>query len=517
MPPCYSLPIPQAEDVGMDRPLVTRPFRVGIVGGGVAGSTLAEYLSRVDGVSVTLIEKNKLLVSNTPFCHLHAGGLLYALNIPESEARSLLYHSLRFASWFPQCLAKRPTVVGLRRECTDDPNIVVRRCEVAKEEYERLVGEGMSPVLGNSSDYYKAYSRAELEALRSRPAVDSSMAGHDDYVATFARMTDLDTIQYPVVCVNEPGVAMVRVGAALELALADRAVERGPRGLTVLKETSVGSVVRTPAGQYAVTTSGVHGPLHFTFDYLVNATGGNSPAFDALVPGCPAVPSLAELKSSYVVDMRNGPELYTAEPNMPELALLGTRGSPNGMVQVTPYGGGYYQLHAMTPDATLFPGGLAKCDPVAAFPADLQPIVDNGFDPVTLETRSLASARHAAKICPDLAKAQSANIPLWGVQLIAGSDAERRSGEAEFPLEGYAKLVIVKGISAVAAAEVVLGDILDSAAPHVPREAIVKQMKREAPVSLEGSRLVEHAVHVARQRNMPDVFGTVGWEGKVEV
>lgn len=499
--------------IACSNPTVTPPnpaFRIGIIGGGVGGATLAEYLSRVPGVHVTLIEKKSSLVANTPFCHLHAGGLLYALNVPEDEARTLMYHSIRFAQWFPQCLARRPTVVGLRVECADDPNIVVRRCEVAEEEYRRLLSEGYAPVLGPPSHYFKAYSRQDLVDLRSSHAHTSP---HDHYMAQFAHVVDLNSIQYPVVSVNEPGVAMVRVGAVLELSLAD--YERHG-SVKVLRETTVESVRKTESGTYAVSTCTLHGSTqHHTFDYLVNSAGGNGPEIDALVAGLPTSLALAEVKAAYVVNVPVNENL--SGESMPEIALLGTRGTPHGMVQITPYGNSTYQLHAMTKDATLFPGGLSACNPTPTFDAPVQKIVDTGFDTETLQGRSLASARHASQVLPIFSTATSADIPLWGVQVIAGDNAENRSGEAEFPMHRYAKLVIVKGISAVVAAELVIADIIKCSEDAGLQYELMHVLKSRDPVCAQGERLLAHAITVARARGFPDVFGTVGWEGEWRV
>eukprot|EP00291_Cryptomonas_curvata_P013469 CAMPEP_0172185028 /NCGR_PEP_ID=MMETSP1050-20130122/19926_1 /TAXON_ID=233186 /ORGANISM="Cryptomonas curvata, Strain CCAP979/52" /LENGTH=93 /DNA_ID=CAMNT_0012858937 /DNA_START=162 /DNA_END=440 /DNA_ORIENTATION=- len=93
----------------MDR---TEKYRIGIIGGGVAGATIAELLSRIPGIHVTLIEKAGALAQGPPFCHLHAGGFLYALQIPLEEALSLLSDSLLFARWFPGAIIARPTFVA---------------------------------------------------------------------------------------------------------------------------------------------------------------------------------------------------------------------------------------------------------------------------------------------------------------------------------------------------------------------------------------------------------------------
>ena len=53
-----------------------RKKSVGIIGGGVAGSTIALHLSK-KGVNTILFESGPSLVNGPPMCHLHAGGNLY--------------------------------------------------------------------------------------------------------------------------------------------------------------------------------------------------------------------------------------------------------------------------------------------------------------------------------------------------------------------------------------------------------------------------------------------------------
>jgi len=47
----------------------------------------------------------------------------------------------------------------------------------------------------------------------------------------------------------------------------------------------------------------------------------------------------------------------------PEIIFFGKRGTPQGMAQFTPYADGYFQLHGMTQEITLFENGLVKTSP----------------------------------------------------------------------------------------------------------------------------------------------------------
>nr|MDT0253188.1 FAD-dependent oxidoreductase [Endozoicomonas sp.] len=63
------------------------PFKVGIVGGGMAGSTAALKMAGL-GIETHLFEAKNSLVSGPPICHLHAGGNLYR-EISESQCVAL--------------------------------------------------------------------------------------------------------------------------------------------------------------------------------------------------------------------------------------------------------------------------------------------------------------------------------------------------------------------------------------------------------------------------------------------
>ncbi|NRA83431.1 MAG: FAD-dependent oxidoreductase, partial [Gammaproteobacteria bacterium] len=67
-------------------------FTVGIIGGGIAGSTIALHLAQL-GINVSLIESGPSLVNGPPICHLHAGGNLYR-EISQEQCLTLLKQSI---------------------------------------------------------------------------------------------------------------------------------------------------------------------------------------------------------------------------------------------------------------------------------------------------------------------------------------------------------------------------------------------------------------------------------------
>src|SRR5699024_2741309 len=138
-----------------------------------------------------------------------------------------------------------------------------------------------------------------------------------------------------------------------------------------------------------------------TVDYLINACGFKTGIIDNMI-GVP-VQRMVEFKASYVTHWSKMAQAATAakEPvsedlvypsiRLPEIIIHGKRGTPQGMVQLTPYPDGYYQIHSMNKAVTLFKDGL-----VATTEDDAQPelkskyldYIKEGWNPATLHERS---------------------------------------------------------------------------------------------------------------------------------
>ena len=72
--------------------------KIAVVGGGIAGSTIALYLSEI-GLNVKLFEKGPSLVNGPPICHLHAGGNLYR-EISDEQCITLLKESIDLVKFY---------------------------------------------------------------------------------------------------------------------------------------------------------------------------------------------------------------------------------------------------------------------------------------------------------------------------------------------------------------------------------------------------------------------------------
>lgn len=236
-------------------------IEIGIIGAGVGGSVasirLASQLRKVANdmgrlpVRVTLIEQNKDICEGPPWCHLHAGGMLYT-GMKDYEARSILHHSCMFARMFnstnvpggtrPSAIQHRPTVVSIRQDVTG-PGLtgdeLVRKCQKVQGWYKDWVKEYGCDPLGPPDQYF---SYIDYETLvRLKESADEEEGGttlqsfHDDmsllsftepvdstiapgtsshihpchlpYLKTFAKwIVDPNLVKYPVVCVQEEGI-----------------------------------------------------------------------------------------------------------------------------------------------------------------------------------------------------------------------------------------------------------------------------------------------------------------------
>lgn len=63
---------------------------------------------------------------------------------------------------------------------------------------------------------------------------------------------------------------------------------------------------------------------------------------------------MLQFKAAYITNWGE------CEGRWPEIIIHGKRNTPHGMAQLTPYAGGYFQIHGMTDQITLFKNGLVK-------------------------------------------------------------------------------------------------------------------------------------------------------------
>jgi len=382
--------------------------KIAIVGGGIAGTTAALLLSRT-GAQITLYEKGSSLVGGPPFCHLHAGGNLYP-EISDAQCLKLLEQSIAFARLYPHGVDHRPTVVALPAYCSRNTEHLLPRLEKLTARYRTLIEEDpANEVLGKPEHYFRLYDKAAITALKSRPIV-AKPSTPDEWMLPFAHEVDLEKIQFPVILVQEYGLNLFRIGAGEMLALSEMP------NVDLRLETEVTHIEQTETG-WQISTTHDGQQSEESFDYLT---------------------------------------LW------PEIVFHGERGTPRGMGQFTPYPQGYFQLHGMTKEITLYEEGLVANTPQSCqpqLPENLMEKILKSWSEEETRTRTQSAIKHLARFIPSFATATVGSKPLFGAQQIPGDDPTLRVAEVSFPAPRYARAEIVKVSSVVDMCRAIIDDL----------------------------------------------------------
>ena len=410
--------------------------KIAIVGGGVAGSTTAIYLAQM-GLDVTLFEKESSLVSGPPFCHLHAGGNLYR-EISDEQCIKLLKQSIDFLNFYPFVVDYRPTVIALPTTDKQSPSALLPRLELLKKEYAKLIQENPSnKVLGESEAYYKLYSKEEILTLKSK-SISSKPSTADEWMIPVAQHLELEKIQFPLIMVQEYGLNLFRLASGATLALKELenvSLETKTKVIDIKKHQNRWNIEFTNENQIK----------NEQFDYLINAAGFRTGKIDDMVD----VPCkcMVEFKAAYVSHWESEDKTL-----FPEIIFHGERGTPQGMGQFTPYPNGYFQLHGMTNNITLYDDGLVANTALSCQPELKQNFIEKieqSWSEEETKERTSNAIAHLAQFIPKFSTATVGSIPLFGAQQIPGDDPTLRVAEVSFPTEYYARCEIVKVSSVI--------------------------------------------------------------------
>ncbi|MBA1421285.1 MAG: FAD-dependent oxidoreductase [Epsilonproteobacteria bacterium] len=413
--------------------MINKKAKIAIVGGGVAGASAALYFGKLR-LDVTLFEKEPSLVSGPPFCHLHAGGNLYR-EISDAQCVTLLKQSIDFLRFYPYIVDYRPTVIILPTTDKSTPEALLPRLELLTKEYEALIAKDTNnEVLGKPENYYKSYSKEQIEALREQETLAHPQSC-DEWMIPVAKRIDLEKVQFPLIMVQEYGLNLFRLAAGTALTL--EALE------SVTLHTN--SIVHNVQKNYDLDgwdISYIQEDKSQTahFDYLINAAGFRTGKIDDLL-GAPCK-AMVEFKAAYVSHC----ETFEST-KFPEIIFHGERGTPRGMGQFTPYPHGYFQLHGMTKEITLYEDGLVANTMVSCQPKLGQDFIDKiekSWTKEETQKRTNAAIKHLSQFIPSFAKAKVGSKPLFGAQQIPGDDPTLRVAEVSFPRERYARCEIVK-------------------------------------------------------------------------
>ncbi|NRB41872.1 MAG: NAD(P)/FAD-dependent oxidoreductase [Pseudomonadales bacterium] len=475
----------------------TNVAKIAILGGGVAGSTIALRLAEL-GIHCTLIEKSDSLVNGPPICHLHAGGNLYR-EISDQQCLNLLTQSIETVKVYPQSINQRPTVIALPKEDKGRPEDLIPRLTTLQNHYATLIqADNTNKVLGEPEDYFQLFDKKTLLELAEKPLPETPKTAAD-WMIPVAKQLDFSKLKFPLILVQEYGISGFRLAAIVTLALPQLP------SCTVLKHTQVTHIAQRKQGlrwQLEMTNSENGTKYIEYFDYLINACGFKSGEIDDMLNH--SRQRMVEFKAAYVA---HWPQ---CEGQWPEVIFYGERGTPQGMAQLTPYPNGFFQLHGMTQDITLFKDGL-----VASSPQSAQPQLDARFikkmecswPSHSIQQRTLGSIEHMAQFIPAFKEAEVAAKPLFGAQQIPGSDPALRTAEVSFVGEYYARTEIVKVSSAVAAADQILQHLFNAGLlPDELSETHIKPHHFPVTTQLQTQEVEEKAQQIALQRHYPSAL-----------
>lgn len=465
---------------------------IAIIGGGIAGSTSAIHFSEL-GYQVTLLEKGPSLVNGPPICHLHAGGNLYR-DISEQQCLDLLRQSIDTVRLYPHSLNIRPTIIAVPLSDGGSPEELLPRLKVISEAYKAYTElDSKNKVLGEPEDYYKLYSKAELLELvqLSQPKSPQSL---DEWTIPFAQHTDLDSLKYPVVVVQEYGLSVFRLSATAQISLSKLA------NCTVLTESKLLSVDSSDERWVLHYSDKNNQTAQLEVDYLINASGFETGIVDDIVGS--KQQRLVEFKAAYVTQWSENQDQW------PEVIFHGPRGTPQGMAQLTPYADGYFQLHGMTEGITLFEDGLvASCDVSSQpkLPHRLIKKIVSGWTHEQLNERTCAAINHMSQFVPEFSHAKVGGKPLFGAQQIPGEDPSLRAADVSFCGSRYARIEMVKASSALEAA----GKIYSQWFGNKHLKQIDIEKTHPVTMSLRLAQVEELAIALTEERGYPSALAKV--------
>ena len=464
---------------------VLKKAKIAIVGGGVAGASVALTLGEL-GLDVTLFEKKKRLVDGPPICHLHAGGNLYR-EISDAQCLQLLRESIDFVRLYPHAIDLRPTVIALPLVDKGRPEELCKRLNSLQEEYARLVkSNAKNEVLGSVDNYFKTFDRESIESLKQLTPKEKPKS-FDEWMIPVAQMIDLESVQFPLVMVQEYGINIFRLASSVALALENISKVR------VFTQTEVTSILQKDA-QWELLFTRNGEEIKESFDYLINAAGFKSGSIDDMLGFVRE--RYVEFKAAYITKWKN-------KSLLPEIIFYGERGTPQGMAQFTPYPNGYIQLHGMTEEITLFEDGLVQSSSVSSQPQLDKKFIDKiykGWSRSASQMRSKLAIKHMSQFIPSFKDAKVASKPFYGAQQIPGSDASLRAAEVSFDGKRYARCEIVKASSVLSMADAICEKLVHLG--YLKEESVGK---REFPhiENLEESSVSVYAKILAKEREYP--------------
>ncbi|MCG3864188.1 MULTISPECIES: FAD-dependent oxidoreductase [unclassified Photobacterium] len=465
---------------------------VGIIGGGVAGATIALRLAEL-GISINLFEEGRSLVNGPPICHLHAGGNLYR-EISNQQCLNLLEQSIDTLRVFKHTANIRPTVIAVPIDDNSSALDLIPRLNLLKDTYQALVKQdNKNKVLGDPSDYFTLYSQQDIEKLKKLDNPTHPITP-DDWMIPVAKSLQLNQFKYPIVMVQEYGLSVFRIAATASLAL-----KQMENCHVLLSSKVTDAKFDQVSQQWLITYETQDNKQQCTVDYLINACGYRSGTIDDLVH----IPRerMVEFKAAYVTHWDQ------CEGQWPEVIIHGERGTPKGMAQLTPYPNGYFQLHGMTKDITLFENGLVTSDHSSAQPKlndDFKAKLNRQWSEEEVIERTEKAIKHVAQYVDTFKSAVVGGKPLFGAQQIPGADATLRAADISFSGNNYARSEIVKASSALSAADAIVSELTTKGIITSHHDDVnTREQLFSTTLQLDKQDILVKAENIAVQRGFP--------------
>lgn len=385
-----------------------------IIGGGISGCLTAIELSKYKHLNIHLFEKENDLLTGSPFCHLHAGGMLYPM-ISIEESKQLLYDSLEFAQMFNDCLERRPTIIAYNKNTKYDIRKLILKCKTMKYYYSVWSNNNNNLLpLGSIDNYFETYTKEDILNFKHGNLHKNNF--HDPYIKTFSKLIkNIDDIQYPIVSVKEYGINLDLIKTKIKLLI------KNNKQISLYTNTQITNL------------------NNFDNNIIINATGYN---INSIYNSFENKDYFLEIKSSWIIKNKT-------IHNFPEIAIIGERNTPNGMLQITPQNDNCYQIHSMKNDITLFQNGCIFSDNINEFYKEFKDVCETKkFNDEIIISRTSKAIKEVQKLLYDFENSEIVMNPLWGIQRIPGIINSNRNWNL-LKNKNYIEIHLVKGISGV--------------------------------------------------------------------
>ncbi|NDC95017.1 hypothetical protein EB118_14880 [bacterium] len=295
--------------------------RIAVVGAGVGGVYAAiccakafrEPGSRGSNVHIDVYEKGNSILNGPPYCHLHAGGFLYP-EISTIDAQILFQHAIEFALEFPDALQHKPCIIAYNKKSKYVANDLVYKCKVIHYLYNCYYKTFGKTPFGPIDNFYYVYQRKDVDYYLKHGTFNVQNTFHDPYAKKFIdALVDINSIKYPFISVCEYVINQ-----------------------NMIEQTLADNFFRQPNITLYTNTFVSVDALRNAYDWVISARGFYS------------VKDNVEYKSSWLIHIPR----FT---DFPEVAIIGERGTDNGMIQITPTStqSQVFQVHCMTKDSTI--------------------------------------------------------------------------------------------------------------------------------------------------------------------